>query len=56
MREKKNAERVCFSGVDAERAVREKGVNVANMGGGGDRYPNRYDQSSSRVSIRGKGK
>ena len=50
MYEKKNAEKGLFSGVDEEL---EKGVKIAEMGGGG--YPNRYDQSSSRDIKPGKG-
>ena len=41
----------------AERADREKGVKIAkNGGGGGEGYPNHYDQSSSRGIICGKGR
>ena len=40
--------RVSKSGVGAERADREKGVKIA-------KNPNRYDQSSSREIIHGKG-
>ena len=34
-KKKKRGKGVCFSGVNAERADREKGVKIAKMGGGG---------------------
>ena len=46
---------VCYSGVDAERTDREKGVEIAE--GKWERgIQNHYDQSSSRAIILGKGR
>ena len=52
LEKKKRVGRVSKSGVVAERAEHEKGVKNAKNGRKG--YPNRYDQSYSHVSIRGK--
>ena len=55
MREgKKVRKRGMFSGVDAERADREKGVKIKKMGE--NVYPNRYDQNARRAIFRGKGR
>ena len=50
-RRKKNADKgYVFSGVNAERPDREKGVKIGENEGGG--YPNRYDQSSEKGELR----
>ena len=53
-KKKKRGKKVSKSGVGVERAVREKGVKIAKNWEKG--YPNRYDQSSSHVIIRGMGR